>query len=163
MDFLDETVSARLKIGDKREIRDAASVVRPHTGMRNCEGGGRRDGAAGHSAKRPVPQHGTEAWPCLFSPVSQAEVAVRIVITTICLVFACGFAAAQDGSKTDANTTTGRSAPEEKGQLQPQGWTGPVDTKSGGAPPESPQGQSPPGMQAAPDGSTKTVVEPAPE
>jgi hypothetical protein len=84
---------------------------------------------------------------------------MRIVITAICLVF-CGFAVAQADPKTDVNTTTGRSAPEEKGQLQPQGWTGPVDTKSGGAPPESPQGQSPPGMQAAPDGSTKTVVEP---
>jgi hypothetical protein len=59
-----------------------------------------------------------------------------------------------------SRTTTGRSAPEEKGQLQPQGWTGPLDTRSGGAAPESPQGQSPPGMQPAPDGSTKTVVEP---
>ena len=85
---------------------------------------------------------------------------MRIVITVICLMFSCGFAAAQPDSKADVNTTTGRSAPEEKGQLQPQGWTGPLDTKSGGAPPESPQGQSPPGMQAAPDGSTKTVVEP---
>jgi hypothetical protein len=74
------------------------------------------------------------------------------VITTICLLFSCGFAAAQADSKKDVNTTIGRSAPEEKGQLQPQGWTGPVDTKSGGAPPESPQGQSPPGMQAAPEG-----------
>ena len=85
---------------------------------------------------------------------------MRIMITAICLMFSCGFAAAQAELKTDVNTTTGRSPPEEKGQLQPQGWTGPLDTKSGGAPPESPQGQSPPGMQAAPDGSTKTVVEP---
>ena len=84
---------------------------------------------------------------------------MRIMITAICLMFSCGFAAAQ-AENTDVNTTTGRSPPEEKGQLQPQGWTGPLDTKSGGAPPESPQGQSPPGMQAAPDGSTKTVVEP---
>jgi hypothetical protein len=56
---------------------------------------------------------------------------------------------------------TGRTVtPETKGQLQPQGWTGPIDTKSGGAPPESPQGQSPPGMQPAPEGSSKTTVEP---
>jgi hypothetical protein len=55
---------------------------------------------------------------------------------------------------------TGRSVPEEKGQLQPQGWTGPIHTQSGGAPAESPQGQSPPGMQAAPEGSNKTVVAP---
>jgi hypothetical protein len=57
--------------------------------------------------------------------------------------------------------STGRTmTPETKGQLQPQGWTGPIDTKSGGAPAESPQGQSPPGMQPAPEGSSKTTVEP---
>jgi hypothetical protein len=49
---------------------------------------------------------------------------------------------------------------ETKGQNQPQGWTGPIDTGSGGAPAESPQGQSPPGMQAAPEGSSKTTVAP---
>jgi hypothetical protein len=83
-----------------------------------------------------------------------------ILITTICWAFSCGFATAQADPKKDLNAPTGQSAPEEKGQLQPQGWTGPIDTKSGGAPPESPQGQSPPGMQAAPDGSTKVVTEP---
>ena len=104
---------------------------------------------------------GTEEWPSLFVTFSQAEVAVRIIlITTICWAVSCGFATAQADPKKDLNTPTGRSAPEEKGQLQPQGWTGPIETKSGGAQPESPQGQSPPGMQAAPDGSTKTVVEP---
>lgn len=49
---------------------------------------------------------------------------------------------------------------EEKGQPQPQGWTGPITTGSGGAAAESPQGQSPPGMQAAPEGSSKKVVAP---
>jgi hypothetical protein len=43
--------------------------------------------------------------------------------------------------------------------MQPQGLTGPVDTTSGGAPAESPQGETP-GVQAAPDGSSKTIVEP---
>lgn len=57
-------------------------------------------------------------------------------------------------------TSAGKTHPEDKGQLQPQGWTGPINTGSGGAPPESPQGQSPPGMQAAPEGSSKTVVAP---
>jgi len=90
---------------------------------------------------------------------SQAEIAVRLIlIATICWELSSGVATAQANSKRDLNSATGRSAPEEKGQLQPQGWSGPADTKSGGAPPESPQGQSPPGMQAAPDGSTKTVV-----
>jgi hypothetical protein len=93
--------------------------------------------------------------------ISQTEVVMRIIlIATICWALSCGFAIAQADPKKDVNTATGRSAPEEKGQLQPQGWTGPLETQSGGAPPESPQGQSPPGMQAAPDGSTKTVVEP---
>jgi len=49
------------------------------------------------------------------------------------------------------------------GQKQPQGWTGPIDTGSGGAPASSPQGQSPPGMQAAPEGSSKTTVAPEKE
>jgi hypothetical protein len=57
--------------------------------------------------------------------------------------------------------STGRTtSPETLGQKQPQGWTGPINTTSGGAPAESPQGQSPPGMQPAPEGSTKTVTEP---
>jgi hypothetical protein len=44
--------------------------------------------------------------------------------------------------------------------LQPQGWTGPITTGTGGTSAASPQGQSPPGMQAAPDDSSKTIVEP---
>jgi hypothetical protein len=83
----------------------------------------------------------------------------------ICLAvfLTCGLAQAesdQSKEKNFLNLSTGRTPPEDKGQLQPQGWTGPTNTSSGGAPAESPQGQSPPGMQAAPEGSTKTVVEP---
>ena len=51
-------------------------------------------------------------------------------------------------------------SPDNKGQQQPQGPTGPLETKSGGAPAESPQGQTPPGMQPAPDGSSKTIIDP---
>jgi hypothetical protein len=51
-------------------------------------------------------------------------------------------------------------SPETPGQQQPQGKTGPLDTKSGGAPAESPQGQTPPGMQSAPEGSSKSIVDP---
>jgi hypothetical protein len=40
---------------------------------------------------------------------------------------------------------------------QPQGNTGPINTKSGGAPASSPQGETPPGMQSAPQGSSKTI------
>ena len=89
---------------------------------------------------------------------------MRLAAVTICLTLGLpsGFAEAQtvQPNASPPNSTTGRTPPEAKGQLQPQGWTGPVDTSSGGAPPESPQGQSPPGMQAAPDGSSKTVVKP---
>jgi hypothetical protein len=51
-------------------------------------------------------------------------------------------------------------SPETSGQKQPQGQTGPLETKEGGAPASSPQGQTPGGMQAAPDGSSKIIVEP---
>ena len=89
---------------------------------------------------------------------------MRLVAATVCLALSLpsGFALAQTAQpkENSLHSTTGRTAPEAKGQLQPQGWTGPTDTSSGGAPPESPQGQSPPGMQAAPEGSSKTVVKP---
>jgi hypothetical protein len=88
---------------------------------------------------------------------------VQFAALIICLTLALpGLAQAQtDQPKGNSlNSPTGTTPPETKGQLQPQGWTGPIDTSSGGAPPESPQGQSPPGMQPAPDGSTKTVMKP---
>lgn len=82
-------------------------------------------------------------------------------LASIGLVLSGGLAIAQPAKpRGDLAAPTGRSAPEDKGQLQPQGWTGPTNTGSGGAPPESPQGQSAPGMQPAPDGSTKTTVAP---
>jgi hypothetical protein len=37
--------------------------------------------------------------------------------------------------------------PSAQSQPSPQGETGPLDTKSGGAPAASPQGDAPPGMQ----------------
>jgi hypothetical protein len=89
---------------------------------------------------------------------------MRTMLAAVCFTCSVGFAEAQvsnPGNPDKSTDTTGRTAtPEPKGQLQPQGWTGPIETTTGGAPPESPQGQSPPGMQAAPEGSSKTVVEP---
>jgi hypothetical protein len=89
---------------------------------------------------------------------------VRFSALTMCLALALpiGLAEAQtvQPKGSSLNSSTDRTPPEAKGQLQPQGWTGPLDTSSGGAPAESPQGQSPPGMQAAPEGSSKTVVKP---
>ena len=90
---------------------------------------------------------------------------MRVTPIAFCLVSSVAMASAQtpapEKSPEPSAESTGRTvSPETKGQLQPQGWTGPIETKSGGAPAESPQGQSPPGMQEAPEGSSKTVVEP---
>jgi hypothetical protein len=83
------------------------------------------------------------------------------------VVFCAGVALAQavpDGrSQTVPPQSDGRStSPETKGQMQPQGRTGPVDARNAqkGAPAESPQGETPPGTEAAPEGSSKTTVEP---
>ena len=90
---------------------------------------------------------------------------MRIALAAVYLAFCAGiaFAQTQPGGKspTDSPHSTGRTvSPETKGQMQPQGRTGPIDTTAGGAPAESPQGETPPGMQAAPEGSSKTIVEP---
>jgi len=90
---------------------------------------------------------------------------MRIVFIALCLIcfgtFTSASARADDKPADKSGYSTGRQqTPETIGQKQPQGWTGPIETGSGGAPPESPQGQSPPGMQPAPEGSSKTTVEP---
>jgi hypothetical protein len=84
------------------------------------------------------------------------------IASVIGLSWAKAQAQPQPGDKPSDKSgySTGRSNPEVRGEKQPQGWTGPIETGSGGAPPESPQGQSPPGMQAAPDGSSKTTTAP---
>jgi hypothetical protein len=89
---------------------------------------------------------------------------MRIALTGVWLVVGTLVAIAQ-GQATDKSGdsphSTGRTvAPETKGQMQPQGRTGPTDTTHGGSGAHSPQGQTPPGMQAAPGGSSKTVVDP---
>ena len=56
--------------------------------------------------------------------------------------------------------STGKTELKDNGQMQPQGPTGPITTGTGGAPAESPQAQTPPNMQAAPEGSSKTISGP---
>jgi hypothetical protein len=87
---------------------------------------------------------------------------VKPLIIAACLgaLFACQGARAQSSQAKPPAEQGQQTPPEDKGQLQPQGWTGPINTGTGGAPAESPQGQSPPGMQAAPEGSSNTVVAP---
>lgn len=88
---------------------------------------------------------------------------MRIIAAALVLtVLAYPAVAQQPATKPDSPHSTGRTVlPAEQGVMQPQGPTGPINTTSGGAPPESPQGQTPPGMQSAPEGSSKTIVEPA--
>jgi hypothetical protein len=77
---------------------------------------------------------------------------MRIVMTAVLFILSASIAPAQTSAQpgTDSSQSTGRTvSPATKGQ-----------SKSGGAPAESPQGQTPPGMQAAPEGSSKTIVEP---
>ncbi|MGB8555391.1 MAG: hypothetical protein WCD73_18885, partial [Pseudolabrys sp.] len=84
-----------------------------------------------------------------------------IAIFPICIASFATSVQAEDSNTDKSVYSTGRTqTPETKGQKQPQGWTGPIETGTGGAPPESPQGQSPPGMQPAPEGSSKTTVAP---
>jgi hypothetical protein len=91
---------------------------------------------------------------------------MRLMLAALCVATSASVASAQTQSEqkqpADSQHGTGRTVlpDDNKGQLQPQGWTGPITTGSGGTPAASPQGQSPPGMQAAPDGSSKSVVDP---
>ncbi len=89
---------------------------------------------------------------------------MRIALAAIYLAFGATLAVAQGqpaDKSADSPHSTGRTVtPNNEGQKQPQGDTGPLNTTSGGAPAESPQGQTPPGMQAAPEGSSKTIVDP---
>jgi hypothetical protein len=61
-------------------------------------------------------------------------------------------------SVPSANAIPDRIAPNMQTQSSPQGPTGPLTTKSGGAPASSPQGETPAGMQAAPEGSSEKTV-----
>jgi hypothetical protein len=92
---------------------------------------------------------------------------MRLALAALCLVICTTSVTAQthseDNKPGDSPYSTGRSVlPDTKGQLQPQGWTGPLSTGTGGAPAASPQGDTPPDMQPAPGGASKTIVDPSP-
>ena len=92
---------------------------------------------------------------------------MRVLLAILCVTCSFASAAAQgnqaaDQVPGDSSHSTGRTQLPQEEQRQPQGRTGPLETGSGGAPAESPQGQTPPGMQAAPEGSSKTIVDTAP-
>jgi hypothetical protein len=69
------------------------------------------------------------------------------IITVLML---CGFLALAQDVTPSRDNSSGSVA-------QPQGPTGPINTKSGGAPASSPQGETPAGMQAAPKGSSEAL------
>ena len=93
---------------------------------------------------------------------------MRLALLAVCFAVCASAAMAQtqseDKKPDDSQHSTGRTVlpDENKGQLQPQGWTGPITTRTGGTSAASPQGQSPPNMQAAPEDSSKTIVDPNP-
>jgi hypothetical protein len=91
---------------------------------------------------------------------------MRIAIVAFCLALYAGNASAQTQTAPsqpgDSTHSTGRTTvPAEVKAVTPsQGTTGPTTGKGGGAPASSPQGETPPAMQAAPEGSDKTIVGP---
>jgi hypothetical protein len=87
---------------------------------------------------------------------------MRALLFSVLAVAAITGAAAQNTITPDKRPSDGATyLPDHQRhtEQQPQGHTGPLDTTTGGAPAESPQGQSPPGMQAAPEGSSRTIVD----
>ena len=91
---------------------------------------------------------------------------MRVAIVAACIIMCAGGAYAQNPSGqtgTDSPHSDGRTVlpPEMKDEKNSSnGRNQPADTGSGGAPAESPQGQTPPAMQAAPEGSSKTIIDP---
>lgn len=89
--------------------------------------------------------------------------AATIGLLAAIVLAGAAFAQSSSGQSSDkSGASTGRQqVPETKGQLQPQGWTGELETDGAKKPPAgSPQGQGPGNMQAAPEGSSKTTVAP---
>jgi hypothetical protein len=90
---------------------------------------------------------------------------MRIIIAIFPLALFAGTALAQTPPKQktdqDSQYSTGHTvlSPDTRTET-PQGKTGPRETGTGGAPAESPQGETPPAMQPAPEGSSKTIVGP---
>jgi hypothetical protein len=77
---------------------------------------------------------------------------MRIVVLTAVFMLSASVAFGQSKpiDQPPADNSSGSAT-------QPQGETGPIVTKSGGAPASSPQGESPGGMQSAPNGSTEVI------
>ena len=79
---------------------------------------------------------------------------MRIAIIALCLSTGLAFAQTTPPPTKDSPNTTGRTVIPEK-VISEKKEAQPLDTKSGGAPASSPQGETPPGMQSDPEGSSK--------
>jgi hypothetical protein len=100
---------------------------------------------------------------CLCGADLELDMTPRMLIVAASLAIFAPAAEARDVTFADrwAEATSSKpTVPATQGRAQPQGPTGPLETKSGGAPAESPQGETPPGMQSAPEGSSTTTKEP---
>jgi hypothetical protein len=94
-----------------------------------------------------------------------------LVLASICYYGMTRYSRLQDSRlQVVAQATTDRppavqnpapQAVKPDGQASPQAPTGPLETKSGGAPEASPQGDTPSGMQAVPGGSAETTRQPS--
>jgi hypothetical protein len=77
----------------------------------------------------------------------------KIVILTAAVMFSVATIAFAQSTLPDRQTDENSS----RDVTQPQGKTGPTETKSDGAPISSPQGETPASMRAAPKGSSKVI------
>jgi hypothetical protein len=101
----------------------------------------------GRNSERDHGEKCSNATPCVHP--GSFNMCSKIIVIIPALIL-CGSAAfAQD-------VTPSRDNPSGS-VVQPHGPTGPINTKSGGAPASSPQGETPAGMQAAPKGSSEAV------
>ena len=84
---------------------------------------------------------------------------MRITIAALFLAFVASTAAAQ--TKPEEKSSAGREVnSDEKGRVQPQGPTGPLETKSGGAPASHPAGRNTARHAIRAGWTSKTSVEP---
>jgi hypothetical protein len=88
---------------------------------------------------------------------------MRLVLAALCISAYASMAYAQTQPNLDRLSASqpingGAATPEDdKGQSQPQGSGGPITTGSGGTTAASPQGGTPAGMQAAPEGAKSSA------
>ena len=84
---------------------------------------------------------------------------MRLVLAALCIAASASMACAQTQPNLDRLSASqpingGAASPDDnKGQSQPQDHPGPLTTGSGGTTAASPQGGTPPNMQAVPEGS----------